>query len=478
MSASASASRMTSLTASPGTAAAGHRSLPRLLLLLLLLVGIHTRLTIYYNGNVLVPMYLCLGPATLFTVAYRDRITAQIVTTFVALSLFIVIASSITFYTLGVAQSQIRGGLQLLSSLFLGLGIYFVLDTTDQSLLRRAGLVMWVIIVVLATIELTTSFRTFVVSVVDYLYKGTPRFIYDAADRDVDIYGHVRPLLFASEPSFLATTLSLLVFLVFVCDLAGRPLISMLRAVVMLAVSYLVAPSLTFAFTAVVISFWFLSRMAGSSRLTPAVLIGVPVVVLIFVLGTANPLIGEALEHSRTGSFFGRVIAPPLSATNVLAYHPLFGVGLGNEDSAYPMIFAAWSAAGAFSRFPWFASESAAGLVTNPFWWHWIYFGLIGGSGFLYILWRLLGAIGAHHRFLILVSTAVFWSAGFGYVDLVSWSIFYLFAFADRFLPPVHATEECSALPSSFRDIEVVSRDDVANTLGEGASTKRSDCRA
>lgn len=405
-------------------------SIPRLICVAIFFVGLHTRLTLYHNTQVVLPMYISLFSSVIFLYLYRSQLSRDVLSITMLLFVFLTADAVYTYGTTGVIIKQLLGGVHLLASIFLCIGFYYVLRSTRPAALARICFLMWLVCITAAVLEISTGFRQYVVSVVDYLYADTPRVIYEAVDRDISIYGHVRPLVFASEPSFLAITLSMLLLIVFFCDLRRRPIYSFSRAVVMLAVSHLVAPSLTYGFTAIIVAIWLFQRLPISTR---AVIVGsaVPLAIALFwAVGGANPLYAEMIDHSQTGSFFGRVIAPPLSTIKVLSSYPLFGLGVGNEDSAYPMIFAAWSETGAFSRFWWFAGDSAADLITNPIWWHWIYFGLVGGVVFIVLICKLLDALGVQDRFLVICSTAIFWLAGVGYVDLVSWSIFYLFAFA------------------------------------------------
>jgi hypothetical protein len=408
-------------------------SLGWLLLLGVYLVGMHTRLTIYSDGKVIVPMYLCLFVGVLLLFASRELLTRGIL---IGLSLLLglILCDVVSTYFIDwTLQARLRGALQLFASLLVGLGFFFALKSTERIALRRLFLTFWAVLIVVGLLENYAGLRPAMQDLVANLYGGSPRYIYDAATRDLDIYGKIRPLVFTTEPSFVAISLALATFQVFAIDLAGRPLFSLGRAVAMLVISYWVEPSLIYGFAWVVVVIWFFTQMAPAYRIaTILAALLVAAVVVVALLQADGGLAKTIIDHSRDGSFFGRVIAPTMAGLKVLTHYPFFGVGVGNEDAAYPAIFDVWSATGAFSRFPWYGELTAAGLLTNPFWWHWIYFGLVGGVLFIALLWLLLGSMGVDRRLLVLVSTAIFWASGFGYVDLVSWSVFYIFAFSSE----------------------------------------------
>jgi len=85
-----------------------------------------------------------------------------------------------------------------------------------------------------------------------------------------------------------------------------------------------------------------------------------------------------------------------------------------------------WNDAGAFSLFPWFRNSllQAQDLMSNGFWWQWMFLGLLGGSIFTAIMLWLLRALGVAYPLRTILCCWIIWYPGSAFVDAGTWIIF------------------------------------------------------
>ena len=152
--------------------------------------------------------------------------------------------------------------------------------------------------------------------------------------------------------------------------------------------------------------------------------------VLLLIL--FEPIYGLLVEavggYVESGSFYGRIVIGPTVGWNVLTTYPIYGYGIGNEEGLYPVIAQVWQGSGAFQLFPWYLDLPATDLMTNGFWWQWIFLGAGGGLIFTMLTLRLLSQIGVEMPLRTLVCTWIVWYSGFAFVDPLSWYVVVVFA--------------------------------------------------
>ncbi|WP_066684864.1 hypothetical protein [Caulobacter sp. CCH9-E1] len=407
------------------------------LLLVVFIIGFHTRLSIASGGSVIVPMYLCVfSGAALFLMALQrglKRLLAPLLSVF---GLIIVTAFFASLFG-GDIVALLRGAAQLSISIALATGIAVMLADESVRTDDRFFLVLWGVFLALGCIELIPGARPIFNQVSELIYSGTGRGLYASLDRDLQLYGQYRAKAFASEPSFLAATLAALNLLVLFTGRNKGRRHPVGRFLLMLAVAYLVAPSLSALFyliAALVFVYW--PRTAGMKFAAVTSLM-----LLSGLLALAPHSFDFFSAHQRSGSFFGRITAGPIVGTRAMIERPLLGYGVGDAQAVLPTISNVWSDKGAYSAFPWYASVGPTDLMSNGFWWQWIYFGIVGGALFILALLGLLRAMNIARPLSVLVSMWVVWYAGAAFVDLVSWSVFAVFAAAAIPVPSVRGTD-------------------------------------
>lgn len=396
------------------------------LLLVVFIIGFHTRLSIASDGSVIVPMYLCVfSGAAMFLIALQRGLIRLLSPLLSVFGVIILSAFSAAVFG-GDIVSLLRGAAQLSMSIALATGMAVIL--ADKSIREddRFFLVIWSVFLMLGAIELLPAARPIFNQVSDLIYSDTGRGLYASLDRDLQLYGTYRPKALSSEPSFLAATLAVLNLLVLFAGRNRRRPKFLRRFLLMLVVSYIVAPSLSALFylsAALIFVYW--------PRTTGMTVAAVASLLIISGLFTLTPHSFNVFSaHQKSGSFFGRITAGPMVGTQAMIERPLLGYGVGDAQAVFPTISRVWWESGAYSAFPWYASVGPTDLMSNGFWWQWIYFGIFGGALFIFTLLGVLRAMRIQRPLSVLVSMWIVWYAGAAFVDLVSWSIFAVFAAA------------------------------------------------
>jgi len=405
-----------------------HRSSMVLFLFAIYLVGAHLRLSVYTGDSILVPMYLMLFSAAMLGVLFLIPLLKHTGFSLSFFSAFVLTQPVLTLAPESVSIGTFLGSLQLWVSVVSALAVIYALSTIDRVRLRKLLIIIWCVFIVLAVIE-SAGLKPLFDLVREILYSGSDRFVYFSDQRDLEIYGRVRTTVFASEPSFLADTLSGIILMFFFLDpLRGR-LKSWVVLGAMFALSFTLSPSFKMLFyllAVLVWQFWPNNRRRVLILLFGLFFIGF---LLLIFMGPISDLIYKFLgSHLESGSFYGRIAVGPVVGWEALITYPIFGYGIGNDGGLYPIIAQAWQDSGAFNIFPWFIDFPATDLMTNGFWWQWTFMGVVGGIIFTKLIMKLLARIGVVSPFRTVVCVWIVWYGGFAFVDPLSWYIIVIFS--------------------------------------------------
>lgn len=394
-------------------------------LLAVYLVGAHLRLTFYSSGgSTLVPNYLMLLSGTILAVTQFDQFkkTGKLL---MVLALFVIVQPNITFAPLsGEGLATIQSGLQLIAAIVAAMAVVYTTSRLTAHGLRKLFFWAWALLMSTAALE-NFGLRTLIQSAQATLYGGSNRGIYSADNRDMYLYGQVRPSAFASEPSFLADSWAATAALVFMLDKDRGSAASWIRLILMYGIGFALAPSMKvmFYFAAILVwHFWPRTRQAFVGLLATLILAG-----WFLYLLDANGLLSRSAS-AETGSFFARITVAPLIGAEALRGFPLLGYGIGNHEGMLEVMQGVWQSSGGFALFPHFKPADGQGLMTNGFWWQWAFFGLLGGIILSYLLVRMLSSLGVKQPVRSVTCTWIVWYGGFGFVDPASWWILAVFA--------------------------------------------------
>lgn len=251
--------------------------------------------------------------------------------------------------------------------------------------------------------------------------------IYDADLRDRLLYGKVRPKLFTSEPSAVTFSYTLFTLSWFIVSTSRwkLPLFAALLASGLLAMP---GPTLLLSLPVLVAYYLFVDAGRGSATRRIAVIMLSAILLVMFVV-IGLTVYSERLSFILAGndpSFFYRVIGPALVARHVIEQYPWAGAGLTGADFIADLVLNVYVQSANFSA-GWKITR-IADVLTNFFWLHWIYLGLVWGTVIFVALSAWLRQLGAPSLAFCWIAWAVFGQASGAYVGPKTWAVLLLSA--------------------------------------------------
>jgi hypothetical protein len=386
-------------------------------LVVIFLAGLYLGVTLPVTSKI----PLTCAPSGFAGLAMLWRRRDQIKPTHLA-GLFAVIAlylgSIFTATDFSYLGKRTTGLLQLTYSLVIGYALFLTMVHGQRKQVSSILLAFCLFIIVGCLLETYAGLRPISDAVREKIFDAA--YVYDADLRDEILYGKVRPKLFTSEPS--AVTFGFTHFCsVWLVTSPWRYKLLVYAGLVGAALVVMPGPTLVLMLLLAIPYFIFLSgRVDGvrhgstATRLIGA--IALSVVVLGVAVWIGNMFFAERLKELAGGqdaSFFYRFTGPMLVAFEMFDKYPWAGAGLTGEP------FIANDVVNVYMNAPGFQAAwkipKIGDVLTNYFWLHWIYLGLIWGavifagiSGWLRILgvpsvlycwavWTILGqASGAY----------------------------------------------------------------------------------
>lgn len=286
---------------------------------------------------------------------------------------WILIATNLAFLS-----KRFTGLVQLTYGLVIGYGLFLTLLRAERRQLANILLGFCLFIIIGCLLESHTGLRAVSDKIREKIYDSSV--VYDADLRDQLLYGRIRPKLFTSEPSAVtfAYTHYCSIWLV-VSPWRWKLLIYL--GLVGLAMVVLPGPTLVLM---LLLMIPYLVLLSGSnSRRSTTRLIGM-IALSIVVLGIAA-VIGQTLFAARLAqlsrgedaSFFYRFTGPMLVAFDMFRNFPIAGAGLTGEPFITENVMNVYMNSPSFQS-AWRISR-IGDVLTNYFWLHWIYLGLVGG---------------------------------------------------------------------------------------------------
>jgi hypothetical protein len=277
--------------------------------------------------------------------------------------------------------------------------------------------------------------------------------VYAADQRDILLFGRVRPKLFTSEPSHLAKffLLSVTIWLsltrtrhkYLAYGLMGAVGLYLIRSPIVILVAatagvvrvYLDMPGIT-------------RTVLGRYVRPKLVLVGMASALALLVALAGVTILAARLDRVISGadeSFLLRIAAPAVIAGETMAHHPLFGVGIGGNEALVNEMQSAFTDLGIETeRF-----DDVTEKLFNVFWMHWIYFGALGGVVAILLMGLYARNVGARNYAFVVFMTLIFSQTMGGYNGIRNWSYFMLILVTGR----IHWLEGKEAATLAARDL-------------------------
>jgi TRAP-type mannitol/chloroaromatic compound transport system permease small subunit len=335
------------------------------------------------------------------------------------LALYLASIMSATDYTF--LDKRFTGLLQFAYSLVIAYALFVTLVNGERSQIAWILLGLCLFIIVGCLLENYGGLRVISDKFRERLYDAGQ--VYDADLRDQLLYGRVRPKLFTSEPSAVTFAFThfcsvwlvvspwrrkLLVYLALMgCGLFVMPGPT-LMLMLLLTVPYLLFLSGGTAST--------VTRFVGAAALS-MILVGAAIVI-------GQSFFAERLNELASGkdaSFFYRFTGPMLVAIDVIKRYPWAGAGLTGEPFIADRVLNVYMNSAAFQA-AWKITR-IGDVLTNYFWLHWIYLGLVWGSATLVAISVWLRKLGVPSVLYCWVVWVILGQASGSYVGPRTWSV-------------------------------------------------------
>ena len=328
-------------------------------------------------------------------------------------------------------SKRFTGLLQLTYSLVIAYAMFLTLVHGERRQIARILLTFAVLILVGCLLETYTGLRQLSDAVRERIYEAGV--VYDADLRDQILYGRIRPKLFTSEPSAVtfAYTHYCAVWLVVS---PWRWKLPVYLGLIAMALVVLPGPTLVLMLLLTIPYLIFLAgaqpgRRPQATRLIGALALSALLVGVTIVLG--KTFFAERLDELASGrdaSFFYRFTGPMLVAFDTFRHYPWAGAGLTGEPFIADNVLNVYMNSPSFQA-AWRISR-IGDVLTNYFWLHWIYLGLVWGvlSVVAISVWlRMLGAPSVLYCWTIWL---ILGQASGSYVGPKTWSVLLISAAA------------------------------------------------
>lgn len=291
---------------------------------------------------------------------------------------------------------RFTGLLQLTYSLVIAYAMFLTMVHGERRQIARILFGFCVVIIIGCLLETYAGLRPLSDAVRERLYDAGV--VYDADLRDQLLYGRIRPKLFTSEPSAVTFAYTHYCAIWLVVS-PWRWKLPVYLGMIAMALVVLPGPTLVLMLLLTIPYLIFLAgarpgRRPSMTRLAGALALSAVLVGMAIVLG--RTVFAERLNELSSGrdaSFFYRFTGPMLVAFDMFRHHPWAGAGLTGEPYIADNVLNVYMNSPSFQA-AWPISR-IGDVLTNYFWLHWIYLGLVWGvvCAVAVSVWlRMLGA--------------------------------------------------------------------------------------
>lgn len=392
------------------------------------IIGIYTQFHLF-NGNdsVIFPYAIAHGSIILFSYFIAKKNNWRIDVHSKKLYFWVIISANVFalnfIFTIHEGYDPIVPRiitlLQFIVSIYSAIILILLISQLNSKSICKALFVVLIIILTIASLERWSPLGPIIRDLNVIFYSWHPSPIYTAAGRDVAMWGSIRPLAFATEPSVAAIFSSLIIC--FIALLSGKSIVYKIVFCTSIGlISFIIFSSITTFF--IIIGFilhLFLSR-PGIYRIIGMFALMCFILAIIFL---AILLFQMESRYVQNASFFGRLVAPILLLWDSIQINILFGFGFGPIERYESFINDIWYRTGMFARESYIYGASVSNLLTNSFWQHWVAWGVVGGFISWFIIHKIIKSVVGKYDISSWIWIAFTWQTIGGYVDLRSWGV-------------------------------------------------------
>ena len=401
-------------------------------LCLVFLVGLYLGIALPLPGGIPLPSVLA-GVAGLLLLSKNmgELRSAHVLAGGSALS--IAVLSILASGEISLLGEKFKGFVQLTYSILMAFGFFLAARHFSRAGFARIFLALTLAILIGSALE--TAFPA--VRAISDGFRGTvfDSGVYAADQRDLSLYGRIRPKLFTSEPSFIAFGYTLFAFCWYVLS---RQVGKVVMYLALLGLGYFLirGPTILFGVALVPVYEIFLAsrrRMASGQKQLDVCRAAIAAIATCLLVAIGAILGWEVLSpridgilSGRDPSFFARIMAPAIIAGDVLTEHPFAGVGLTGWEALEAKVVHLYATTEYLAYDVQF--DGASQSLTNYFWALWIFMGLFWGTAFVVAISCLLRSLGVPSLAFCWSVWIVFGQAAGGFVSPRTWAVMALAA--------------------------------------------------
>jgi hypothetical protein len=412
----------------------------RITFCLITLLSIFLSINLSISGSLVFPYVAAFAGSLVLICLESRRITTGMLIAFCLLLIATVALFALSIPYAVAPSRRLLSLAQLYVALITNYGLFLGLSSLKSRTVSRLFLGVAVLMLIIATLEVYFGLRPFVDTVRSVIHQE----YYDDTSRDLQLYGAVRPTVFASEPSLVGIFwgLSLCGWLLADVDRFGFRRLAAASLLTGSAVFVIRSPTIFYAVTVCVIGLivYRLRRDVNPGvRLVKSALLFACFLVVVAstsLLMNAADDFGGVIENIVKGdSFYSRQIGPFRLASRMADSSPFFGFGLGGDAEMTPYAMDAFSPvienmiAGAnaadIGSVPGMAINFSEGktshLLTNSFWHFWISFGILGGAVVAALVAFALAKLGVSEIGFVLLGATLMAQTMGGVVITTAW---------------------------------------------------------
>lgn len=414
-------------------------------LVFVFMVGIYTGWNFEFTPTVPFPSAIAGVSGMILLWRRRDRIEPSHVNAFVLL-MFVLVASVFAAPDFSFFPKRVTGLVQMTYSLVISYALFLTLLKATRGQVAVIFFSFCAIIFVGCVLEDYGGLRSVSDAVRGKMYSA---FIYEADLRDELLYGQVRPKLFTTEPSAVTFSYTLFAF-VWLMTSTWRWKVPAYTLMMIAGILIMPGPTLLLMML-LYVPYQFLAGRAWTPTAVRMAILGVlgaAVVVLFFVLGSSvfSNRVTQMAEGADASTFY-RIQGPALVAADVAQKYPLAGVGLTGEGFISDEVLNVYRSSPEFS--PDWQFDQTFEVLTNYFWLHWIYFGLLFGLAVFIALSIWIRTLGVPGLWFCWFVWAILGQASGAYVGPKTWAVLFLAAaasiLAQRTREPADEDEDTGA---------------------------------
>lgn len=346
------------------------------------LIGVYTYIGISSNGAVIVPAVIAAIFG--FLLLHLNKKHVNILTVrFLAYLVGVALLSIVFTSNIHDLWGKGRGLLFFVYSLLISYGFYLGLSRLSKRSAERLFFATIIILIIGCFAENFLGLRTVSDAFRNLVYSSG---VYSGDDRDIGLVGMIRPKLFTSEPSYVATFFSFSASVWFLLTESKMKFIKFL-GLLFLGILLIGSPMILLAVVNGLIIYMH-ERNRGPWLLTPvkySVMVLVSIATVMAMLSTSLQARFDEITSGNDDSFTLRVVTPIFVTFEVLGENPVWGSGLSSSEVIQKQIVVGAIKSGLVSLQP-----DNIDRIQNTFWAIWIYLGLLGGALYFWTFFKFL----------------------------------------------------------------------------------------